>query len=555
MRKKFLVLTVVCLLFGLLSYTYSAFNSSIIGNLSATTNNWRFKVNVNGGSVYDDSYKLAINSNQGSIVVNLDTTGGSQNVDYEINLLKQNLSSNIKFYTDSSYSNEITNNKYSGTINGNTTGSITLYYKSSSSENGNVIINAMGKIAQIATMRSYSGSYAFWNSTYRPYIKTITFNKSLSGMPSSCTEANLCWDVSESSTQTKKVYAYLVDTGQKDSTNTSQPLYNLYIVSNYEIYAPKNCNNMFLFCIRINGAFKTNLTSINFNNNFNTTNMETMDYMFERDSLLTSLDLSSFKTPSLKSMVESFYVCSNLTNLNMSNFDTSKVTSMSWLFAETGLKSLDLGKFNTSNVTNMSYMFYMSSSLTSLKLSSFNTSKVTNMDWMFYNCSALTSLDLSSFNTSNVTSMGNMFNGCSAVTAITFGSNFKTSKITSMSSLFNGCSKLTSLNLSTFDTSNVTDMRSMFSGASALKTINFGSNFDTSKVTNMSFMFSECKVLTATITIRNANTTTYNEMFSNAATGTGAKITVNYTSATSTLVTNMIATKTITSKVVKGSQV
>lgn len=63
MRKKFFVLTVVCLLFGLLSYTYSAFNSSVIGNLSATTNNWRFKVNVNGGSVYDDSYKFAINSN------------------------------------------------------------------------------------------------------------------------------------------------------------------------------------------------------------------------------------------------------------------------------------------------------------------------------------------------------------------------------------------------------------------------------------------------------------------------------------------------------------
>ena len=212
----------------------------------------------------------------------------------------------------------------------------------------------MGKIAQIATMRSYSGSYAFWNSKYRPYIKTITFNKSLSGMPSSCTDSNLCWDVSESSTQTKKVYAYLVDTGQKDSTNTNQPLYNLYIVSNYEIYAPKNSNSLFAFCIYSSG-FKTNLTSINFNNNFNTTNMETMAFMFERDLLLTSLDLSSFKTTSVKSMNSTFHACSKLTSLNISNFDTSKVTDMGNMFGEcSSLKTINFGSsFDTSKVTNM----------------------------------------------------------------------------------------------------------------------------------------------------------------------------------------------------------
>ena len=154
----------------------------------------------------------------------------------------------------------------------------------------------------------------------------------------------------------------------------------MYIVSNYEIYAPKNSNSLFAFCIYSSG-FKTNLTSINFNNNFNTTNMETMAFMFERDLLLTSLDLSSFKTTSVKSMNSTFHACSSLT-------------------------SLDLSNFNTSNVTDMSYMFYLSSSLTSLKLSSFNTSNVTDMRNMFFGCSSLKTINFgSSFDTSKVTNM------------------------------------------------------------------------------------------------------------------------------------------------------
>ena len=44
-------------------------------------------------------------------------------------------------------------------------------------------------------------------------------------------------------------------------------------------------------------------------------------------------------------------------------------------------------------------------------------------------------------------------------------------------------------------------------------------------------------------------------MFGSVATKTGSKITVNYTSATSSLVDQMIATKSDDSNVVKGVQV
>ena len=67
--------------------------------------------------------------------------------------------------------------------------------------------------------------------------------------------------------------------------------------------------------------------------------------------------------------------------------------------------------------------------------------------------------------------------------------------------------------------------------------------------------FYKSNKLSKTITIKNVGTTTYEYMFNGAATETGSSITVNYTSATSSLVNSMIATKSSNSNVVKGSLV
>ena len=257
----------------------------------------------------------------------------------------------------------------------------------------------------------------------------------MSNLPSSCTEENLCWNISESPTQKKKVYGYLVDTGLKDSTDNTKPLYNLYIVSEAPIFAPSNCYGMFT-------SFK-NLVNINFNNNFNTSKVESMEDMFSWCSSLTSLDLSSFNTSKVRYMGDMFHYCKSLMNL-------------------------DLSSFNTSNVTKMFGMFDGCSSLTSLDLSSFNTSKVTAIG-MFKGCSSLTSLDLSSFNTSKVTNMTGMFSGCSSLTSLDL-SNFNTSSVTKYSAysqesngMFYNCSKLiTTINIMN---ANVTNYTGMFSGA------------------------------------------------------------------------------------------
>ena len=143
-------------------------------------------------------------------------------------------------------------------------------------------------------------------------------------------------------------------------------------------------------------------------------------------------------------------------------------------------------------------------------------------------------------------------------------SNFDTSKVTDMSYMFyyvGYTDKSFTLDISNFDTSNVIDMSGMFYRTGYNSTI-FNpdlSSLDTSKVTNTYRMFyntgyNSTKFNTS-ITIRNPNMTSYEEMFLNAVPTTGSKITVNYTSETSDLVDLMIATKSDTSNVVKGTLV
>ncbi|CCY93761.1 bacterial surface protein 26-residue PARCEL repeat (3 repeats) [Firmicutes bacterium CAG:884] len=315
---------------------------------------------------------------------------------------------------------------------------------------------------------------AFWQEAYKQYIRTINFGSDLSNLPSSCTEENLCWDISESTTQKKKVYAYLIDSGLKDSNNSEQSLYNLYIVSDAPIFAP-------IDCLKIFSDF-SNLKTINFNNNFNTSKVTNMQDMFYNNSLLDNIDVSTFNTKNVIDMGGMFAMCGFI-SLDLSNFNTENLAN---IFVEEyrrnrsifsrcpSLTTIDLSSFNTTNVTNMRYMFYVCSSLTSLDLNSFNTTNVTNMSEMFSTCSSLTTLDLSGFNTSNVTNMNYMFSDCSSLTSLDL-SSFNTSKVTNMSNMFSYCSSLTSLDLSNFNTSSVTNMDYMFSDCSSLISLDLSS--------------------------------------------------------------------------------
>ena len=132
-------------------------------------------------------------------------------------------------------------------------------------------------------------------------------------------------------------------------------------------------------------------------------------------------------------------------------------------------------------------------------------------------------------------------------------SKWDVSNVIDMKSMFQNCAELTTLNVSEWDVSKVTDMQCMFY-LSGLTNLNL-SSWNTSSVTTMYAMFYNCYKLSTTIPIKNSGVTDYNGMFKGAATESGASIIVNYTSATSSLVDSMIATKSESSNVVKGSLV
>lgn len=427
MMKKVLYFSVLCLLFVTISYTYSAFTNRIVGNIVATSNNWSFKVNVENGSIENDYYKVPITNSSGQVNIILNTSSSNNGAEYTIELTGYNLPSDITYYKDSSYTSIIGNNIYKGNINKNTSKTVTIYYKSSSTINGYLYIKVKGNVytKELAMMQNTYGSLI---GNYESKIKSLVFTGDMSNKPETCTDANKCWDISYDSNQDVKVYAYLIGTC-------------LYIASENIIAAPIDSSQLLGY---------SKLESIEFN-----------DY-----------------------------------------FDTSKVTSMN-------------------------YMFGYCSTITSLDLSNFDTSNVTDMGGMFYNCKKLSNLNLSSFNTSNVTDMGQMFRDCSSLTELNL-SNFDTSKVTTMNHMFGQCEKLENLELGTFST---------------ISTYDFN------------YMFQYCYKVRTTITISTSTIITNSEIyvFSSAATDSNALVTINYTSAASSIVDKIMKYVSSDSNVVKGS--
>ena len=595
-KKLFIILLfaicIVSLLFGSVAY----YRFLVSGNINGSTGNAVF--NVTGFK--DDSSSIKTielgkvsPGDSGEFTITLDASGSTVDmyatltIDRGDSSNNTELPTNLKFYTTPDHKSEL--HKYYSFLE--TTGTqkeeLTIYWYWNpfiSDEEDNKYINrefsanikvSAVQISEYAMMKNgYSGT-EFWNNTYKPYIRTITFGNDLSNKPENCTgDSDLCWDVSNSSSQKKKVYAYLMDSGLKDSTDSTKVLYNLYIVSDAPIFAPKDCSMIFSLGATINSKYTTNLVSIDFNDNFNTSlttifcaydlnsnkgmfyrcnkiekldlsgfntkKMTDMRGMFKSCSSLTSLDLSSFNTSKVLFMIDLFLGCSKIESIELSNFNTSKVTRMGGMFYScSSLTNLDLSGFNTSNVTEMHGMFKDCSSLTNLNLSIFNTINVKSFFYMFSKCSSLANLDIGNFNTSNATNMGSMFEDCSSLTNLDL-SNFNTSKVTNMMYMFANCSSLTILDLNSFNTSMVRIMENMFEGCSLLTNL-YLSNFNTSNVTSMTHMFEGCEKIQVEINILNSDCT-YSYMFSSALTDPDAYVILGYTTDTQAIAKGMKGT-------------
>ena len=585
MKNKYKIILIICVIIGICSILVGSiayYRIVVEGSIKGSTGNAVFVLKDENSNVWNNK---EINlgkvnpGDSGEFTVTMDASGSTVDMYATLELDRGNLPTNLKFYTTSDHKSEL-HKYYSFLETTNQTETLTIYWYwnpyiddiedskfiNVESIEANIRVGAV-QISEYAMMKngydSTTGGTEFWSDTYKPYIRTITFGNDLSNLPSGCTEENLCWDVSYDANQNKKVYGYLIDSGLTiDETDTStsttitKTLYNLYIVSEAPIFAPINCDKIFSFFKHENNKYKSNLVQINFNNNFNTSKVTSMRQMFDRCSSLVTLDLSGFNTSNVTNVYGMFYECSSLTNLDLSSFNTSKVTTMGLMFSQCDkIFELDVSGFNTSNVTDMSAMFQTCLSLKYLNISSFNTSKVTDMSFMFRNI--ICDIDISRFNTSKVTDMTAMFYNCRSKSLDL--SSFNTSNVTNMSYMFWNSTLLERLNLGNFDTSTVTDMTAMFYNCSKLKKLDID-NFNMKNVTLFSDsdtdgIFENCANLTTTINITNANVTNYTDMFNGAATESGAKIVVNYTTETETLVDQMIATKSANSNVVKGSLV
>ncbi len=319
--------------------------------------------------------------------------------------------------------------------------------------------------------------------TYRDTIKEINFLSSKSGKYETAT---IKWDLSEDNNEV--VVGYIEEVEGRQILN---------IESNGKIIAHEKLGG---YCTTYNNQYKSlfckfiALENINFNNALDTSNVTDMSYLFQNNSKLLSLDLSSIDTSNVINMTNMFNNVQSITTLDLSNFNTSKVTSMLNMFASTiSLTDINLTSFNTKNVTNMNYMFTNVSKIKTIDVSSFDTSNVTTMTQMFGYMYSLENLDLSNFNTSKVTSMAVMFSGSAAKNIIL--TSFDTSNVTTMTRMFNYATRLETLDLSSFDTSKVNDFSKMFTQTTKVttayaKTTQDALNFNNSseKAANINFI-------------------------------------------------------------------
>ncbi len=219
----------------------------------------------------------------------------------------------------------------------------------------------------------------FHTDFYREKIVSATFLNT-NTVPSNASEA---WDVSEDGAGGVKAY---VIPNAEDNTK-----YDLFIGAKKGVIANTNSSNLF--------SNFTGLETINFNNNYDTTNVLSMRSMFLNCTSITSLDLSSFDTSKVTDMYAMFCFYNTSTSSYVPNkleeiifgekFYTNNVTNMRSMFAGIqNIEILDLSTFDTSNVTNMFHMFQGSndnkSKLKTILVSDkFITTKVTDSTTMF----------------------------------------------------------------------------------------------------------------------------------------------------------------------------
>jgi len=278
---------------------------------------------------------------------------------------------------------------------------------------------------------------------------------------------------------------------------------NHFLSDNFNTSNVEDMSFMFYNTATSNGDYSEILNAPG----FSTKNVKNMSNMF-RGTQATSINLSGLDFSNVEDMSH-MLEGSNLTSLNLTGLHIPKVKDMSYFVAGTKLSDYSvLAALDTSNVENMSGMFSAIRNVSHFIFPNINMSSVNNMSEMFA-MSKFSSMDLTAINTSNVVDMSRVFACMPELTSLNL-STFRTQNVRNMSEMFSQkisttelgtCdttieNKLQNLNLSNWDTRNVENMSKMFYEASKLTQLDL-SNLNTSNVTNMSGMFNGTRGLTS----------------------------------------------------------
>ncbi len=216
---------------------------------------------------------------------------------------------------------------------------------------------------------------------------------------------------------------------------------------------PIATSNLFAGCI--------NLERIDNIQNLNTSLANNMECMFYGCRKLTEVDLSTFDTSNVTSFhsmfdggIEGNMSISRI--LGMENWDTSNVTDMGWMFAQCpNLNTFDVTHFDTSKVNQMSALFCNCQSITSLDISNFDTTNVEYMEAFFSECTNLTTIDLSGFNISKLKNSKWMFSGDTKLKTIYIGDGWDSNSIIESDWMFQNCTNIVGGSGTTYNSSKV----------------------------------------------------------------------------------------------------
>lgn len=280
---------------------------------------------------------------------------------------------------------------------------------------------------------------------------------------------------------------------------------------------------------------------------WNTSNVTTMNGMFDSCVLLEDIDLSNSNMTKCNSMQQMFngctrlksvrmgytegeeiaekdfrkcfYNCGVLTTIDFSGFANTKVSQCSEMFSGCViLETIDLSNLDMSHSTDVSNMFKNCSLIKEIDFGVNNFNDTAKFDGMFSGCSSLTSLDLGSFTSQNIMTISNMFNGCTNLESVNI-SNVNTSNATNFDGMFKGCNNLRSLNINHFDVSGMIDARNMFQECTSITSLDL-SSWNPTKLVYADSMFHNCSALreidlSGWVSSQNINS--YTDMFTGCA--------------------------------------